>query len=160
MALVACAKCDTRPWALDKTSCRRALLSGRLVAETPAVAAQFDVGVAGLDERLRSDAEADAFVEAFDDFLGRFGSRGPNEWESACEVWGTDPSMPLAARVEAFERSLCKDALERARFNQREAADLLGITYEQASKKDRQKKKSPSTKHEIHHRQSEEAEIF
>jgi len=42
-----------------------------------------------------------------------------------------DPSLPLADRVEAFERTLCKDALERARYKQREAAELLGLTYDQ-----------------------------
>jgi two-component system, NtrC family, nitrogen regulation response regulator NtrX len=42
-----------------------------------------------------------------------------------------DPSLPLSARVEAFERALCRDALERARYNQREAASALGITYDQ-----------------------------
>ena len=42
-----------------------------------------------------------------------------------------DPALPLSARVEAFERALCKDALERARYNQREAAELLGLTYDQ-----------------------------
>ena len=35
------------------------------------------------------------------------------------------------ARVENFERSLCKDALERTRYNQKEAAESLGITYDQ-----------------------------
>jgi psp operon transcriptional activator len=34
-------------------------------------------------------------------------------------------------RVDAFERALCKDALERARYNQKEAAALLGLTYDQ-----------------------------
>ena len=42
-----------------------------------------------------------------------------------------DPSLPLTARVEAFERALCRDALERTRYNQREAADHLGVTYDQ-----------------------------
>jgi transcriptional regulator with GAF, ATPase, and Fis domain len=42
-----------------------------------------------------------------------------------------DPSLPLGARVEAFERALCRDALERARYKQREAAELLGLTYDQ-----------------------------
>jgi two-component system, NtrC family, response regulator len=42
-----------------------------------------------------------------------------------------DPSLPLAARVDAFERALCRDALERSRFNQREAAEMLGLTYDQ-----------------------------
>jgi psp operon transcriptional activator PspF len=42
-----------------------------------------------------------------------------------------DPEQSLASRVEAFERHLCRDALERARYNQREAAELLGLTYDQ-----------------------------
>jgi transcriptional regulator with GAF, ATPase, and Fis domain len=42
-----------------------------------------------------------------------------------------DPSLPLGARVEAFESALCRDALERARYKQREAAELLGLTYDQ-----------------------------
>lgn len=42
-----------------------------------------------------------------------------------------DPSLPLMDRVEAFERALCKHALERTRYNQKEAAALLGITYDQ-----------------------------
>ncbi len=42
-----------------------------------------------------------------------------------------DPSSPLPERIAAFERALCKDALERSRWNQREAAEGLGITYDQ-----------------------------
>ena len=42
-----------------------------------------------------------------------------------------DPSLPLSARVEAFERALCQSALVSARYNQREAAAALGITYDQ-----------------------------
>jgi psp operon transcriptional activator len=42
-----------------------------------------------------------------------------------------DPRMPLDARVDAFEAWLCRDALERTRYKQKEAAALLGITYDQ-----------------------------
>ena len=42
-----------------------------------------------------------------------------------------DPSRPLDERVDAFEEWLCRDALERTRFKQKEAAALLGITYDQ-----------------------------
>ncbi|MBA3463129.1 MAG: sigma-54-dependent Fis family transcriptional regulator [Deltaproteobacteria bacterium] len=42
-----------------------------------------------------------------------------------------DSRRPLDERVEAFERWLCQDALERTRFKQKEAAALLGITYDQ-----------------------------
>jgi pyruvate,water dikinase len=68
---------------------------GRLAATDPAVAVEFERGVAGLDARLRADARARQFVIAFDAFLARFGSRGPNEWESACETWATEPALPL-----------------------------------------------------------------
>jgi len=42
-----------------------------------------------------------------------------------------DPARPLVDRVEAFEAWLCKDALERTRFRQKEAAAQLGLTYDQ-----------------------------
>jgi DNA-binding NtrC family response regulator len=42
-----------------------------------------------------------------------------------------DPRMPLPERVDAFEAWLCRDALERTRFKQKEAAALLGLTYDQ-----------------------------
>ena len=69
---------------------------GRLVAADPALTAEFDGGLDGLDERLRADPAAAPFLRAFDEFVGHFGSRGPNEWETACETWGTDPSLALA----------------------------------------------------------------
>ena len=42
-----------------------------------------------------------------------------------------DPRLPLDERVDAYEAWLCKDALERTRYKQKEAAALLGITYDQ-----------------------------
>jgi len=42
-----------------------------------------------------------------------------------------DPGLPLPERVAAFERALVKDALQRAKNKQREAAELLGMTYDQ-----------------------------
>jgi DNA-binding NtrC family response regulator len=42
-----------------------------------------------------------------------------------------DPKLPLDERVDAFEAWLCKDALERTRYKQKEAAQLLGLTYDQ-----------------------------
>jgi len=42
-----------------------------------------------------------------------------------------DPQLPLDERVDAFEAWLCRDALERTRYKQKEAAALLGITYDQ-----------------------------
>jgi DNA-binding NtrC family response regulator len=42
-----------------------------------------------------------------------------------------DPSRPLIERVDAFEAWLCRDALERTRYRQKDAAALLGLTYDQ-----------------------------
>jgi DNA-binding NtrC family response regulator len=42
-----------------------------------------------------------------------------------------DPQLPLPERTAAFERAVCKDALERTRWNQRDAAEQLGLTYDQ-----------------------------
>ena len=42
-----------------------------------------------------------------------------------------DPGKTLVERVEAFEAWLCKDALERTRFVQKEAATILGLSYDQ-----------------------------
>ncbi|MCX5748159.1 MAG: sigma-54 dependent transcriptional regulator [Proteobacteria bacterium] len=42
-----------------------------------------------------------------------------------------DSRQPLDQRVDAYEAHLCRDALERTRFKQKEAAALLGITYDQ-----------------------------
>ena len=47
------------------------------------------------------------------------------------DSFSDDPRLPLDERVEAFEEWLCRDALERTRFKQKEAAALLGITYDQ-----------------------------
>src|ERR1043165_5749379 len=42
-----------------------------------------------------------------------------------------DVRLPLPERVDAFEAWLCKDALERTRYKQKEAAALLGLSYDQ-----------------------------
>ncbi len=46
-------------------------------------------------------------------------------------AFSDDAKRPLDERVDAFEKWLCQDALERTRFKQKEAAALLGITYDQ-----------------------------
>ena len=57
------------------------------------------------------------------------GSGGTPETEHVTFV--DDPNLPMPERVAAFEKALCREALERARWNQREAAESLGITYDQ-----------------------------
>ena len=50
---------------------------------------------------------------------------------AAVASFDDDARLPLDERVDRFEEWLCRDALERTRFKQKEAAALLGITYDQ-----------------------------
>ena len=97
----------------------------RLVEADPAVAAQFEAGIGGLDARLRAMGDgASTFVAGFDEFLARFGSRGPNEWDTAFDSWETDPSLPLTLidRMRAADESH-NPALQQRRLAA-EAAEL------------------------------------
>jgi rifampicin phosphotransferase len=71
----------------------------RLVASSPSLTAAFDAGASGLLDRLRADGGTDAvkFMTGLEDFLERFGARGPNEWELRSHTWGTKPGLVLAA---------------------------------------------------------------
>ena len=72
---------------------------GRRVAASDSLSEAFDVGLQDLDGRVRaSDGDdAAAFVAAFDEFLYAYGCRGPNEWETRCPTWETEPNLALAA---------------------------------------------------------------
>ncbi len=87
---------------------------GREVANSPALVGLFDVGLAGLDARLRANSDADvaSFVAKFDSFLFAYGARGPNEWEVRSPTWETDPDLALAA-------------IDRMRLAPAEAAPIL-----------------------------------
>lgn len=69
----------------------------RIVAASPSLAAQFDKGVDGLLERLRSSDELDAvrFLDAFDRLIADYGHRGPNEWDIRAHSWETKPDLAL-----------------------------------------------------------------
>lgn len=43
----------------------------------------------------RLDPESAEFAAGFDDFLRRYGSRGPNEWDLISDVWETRPKLAL-----------------------------------------------------------------
>jgi len=69
---------------------------GRLVRASPALTAQFDAGLSGLDARLRADAEGASFSGAVAQVRTEHGARGPTEWDIACPTWETDPNLVLA----------------------------------------------------------------
>jgi pyruvate,water dikinase len=71
----------------------------RSIRESPELMAAFDAGVGGLADRLADSTSADvvAFRAAFDGFLYEFGSRGPNEWDTARPTWETRPALALSA---------------------------------------------------------------
>ncbi len=72
---------------------------GRRVAAGDSLTETFDAGLDGLEGRLRAldDEGARGFLEAFDEFLYAYGCRGPNEWETSCPTWETEPNLALAA---------------------------------------------------------------
>jgi pyruvate,water dikinase len=72
---------------------------GRVVAESPALMAEFDRGLDGLHGRLRASTEESAvkLCVLLDEFMYLYGSRGPNEWEMRSPTWETQPDLALAA---------------------------------------------------------------
>jgi phosphohistidine swiveling domain-containing protein len=69
----------------------------RRARNSPVVSAELDAGTEGLLERLRrsGDADAHAFVAAFDELLEVDGHRGPNEWDIMSDSWLLRPELPL-----------------------------------------------------------------
>ena len=70
----------------------------RIVRGSAALTEAFDAGVDGLLGRLGAsdDPTVAAFLVEWDDFLVRFGSRAPNEWEISADAWETRPELALA----------------------------------------------------------------
>ena len=55
----------------------------------------------------------------------------PNSSRKSVPPSAAPHDKPFDEAVGELERSLLRNALERARFNQRKAAQLLGLTYHQ-----------------------------
>ena len=71
----------------------------RLVVADAELTQIFDEGLDGLESRLRAARPAgrvESFLDGFDSFRTRHGSRGPDEWELASPTWGSDPAIALA----------------------------------------------------------------
>lgn len=108
---------------------------GRMVAQNDNLTEIFDSESTDLQNRLRDSSNAKEFVEAFDTFLTTFGSRGANEWETACETWGTNPELVLVlidrmrlANAQNSPSSRAKElAQNRVTALQRTRQELRGI---------------------------------
>ncbi len=104
----------------------------RIANASPTVTAAFDEGVGGLMARLRALPDAGRFLDAFAVFIAEFGSRGPNEWDTAFDTWETDPELALALidRLRGTdeshdpERQLTKLSAERAQLEAETLARL------------------------------------
>lgn len=95
----------------------------------------FDDGMAGLEARIAAAAEDDPgcrdFLAEFATFIKRFGSRGPNEWDTAFDTWETNPALALTLidRMRAADESH-----DPARQQRRLAADAARIEVETSNK--------------------------
>ena len=76
------AQLATQQWALART-----------VADDPDLTAEFDVGLDGLLTRVAGTS----FEAHLQEFLGRYGHRGNDEYELATPCWAMDPWPVLAA---------------------------------------------------------------
>lgn len=98
----------------------------RRVNASPELTAAFDSGVAGLLGRLQASGtdDAKAFLAGWDDFVMRFGSRGPNEWEISAPTWETAPEIALSAldRIRFQTDAESPKARNSAKAEQRLAA--------------------------------------
>lgn len=90
---------------------------GRRIASSVTLTSIFDGGVSGALGRLHDAAEsgddgAARFVDEFDEFTAEFGSRGPNEWDTAFDTWETDPELALVLidRMRLTDESHAPDA--------------------------------------------------
>ena len=71
---------------------------GRMIKADPELTAAFDGGVDGLMDRLRAGGESSKkFLAEFEEFIRKYGARGPNEWEIRNHTWETRPELALAA---------------------------------------------------------------
>ncbi|WAL49324.1 PEP-utilizing enzyme [Rhodococcus pyridinivorans] len=111
---------------VDSTGPSKRMWTLSRAAQQPAVAAEFDRGVAGLYERLgaSSDPTVVAFRADLDTFLGDWDFRGPAEWEIRALTWGVKPELALATidRMRGVGDDEAPETKGLARTAEREAA--------------------------------------
>ncbi len=116
---------------VDSAAPSRALWSlGRKVAASDSLTAEFEAGVAGVWDRLQVSTEASEFNDEFRQFVADFGSRGPNEWDTAFDTWETDPELALVfvdrMRLTDASHAPAAQGERLARERQKLEVDVLG----------------------------------
>jgi len=102
----------------------------RTVAASPTLTAMFGAGTDTFAASLAASDHEDAatFATAIADFLQRFGSRGPNEWDIHSHVWETKPELVFAAidrmRLTGDDQSPLRHHAEREQERETIIADL------------------------------------
>ncbi|WP_032389120.1 PEP-utilizing enzyme [Rhodococcoides fascians] len=106
---------------------------GRLVAGSAELTALFDDGLATLLEAIDASGTPDAkqFRTDFDDFLYKYGSRAPNEWDIRSDSWESKPVLALLA-VNGMRMSPTENDPELIR--ERNQAKRIALTAELAAK--------------------------
>lgn len=106
---------------------------GRLVAGSTELTEIFDAGLgSALAAVAASDSvEAESFRTGFEDFLFKFGSRAPNEWDIRSDSWETRPVLALIA-IDGMRRS--GEAADPAATLERNRARRIALTAELADR--------------------------
>lgn len=120
---------------------------GQLVKQDAELSAEFDKGLDGLEDRLRSleSPAAKEFVAKFDEFLYEFGSRSTDEWSAMPKNWENHRRIPLgmigrmrlqddskhpannAARLRAEREALTAAVRDGLKDNPEALAGLNGV---------------------------------
>jgi phosphohistidine swiveling domain-containing protein len=94
----------------------------RAIRSDTQLGASFDLGVAGLFERLETDHPA--FHKSFRGFLTDFGYRGPSEWDIGSDSWETRPELVLSLldRLRFLQDDLSPAMRQQQRISETEDA--------------------------------------
>ena len=106
---------------------------GRLVAASDELTTIFDGGLATVLDAVDASDSPDAkqFRIDFDDFLYKYGSRAPNEWDIRSDSWETKPVLALMA-INGMR--LSPDDADPELILERNQAKRIALTAELADK--------------------------
>ncbi|MBY6411573.1 hypothetical protein HQ346_14930 [Rhodococcus sp. BP-252] len=106
---------------------------GRLVAGSEELTRLFDDGLSTLLDAVDASDSSDAkqFRIEFDDFLYKYGSRAPNEWDIRSDSWESKPVLALLA-VNGMR--LSPEESDPEKIRERNEAKRIALTAELADK--------------------------